>query len=723
MKAKRRGCMSYHSCSLRACLASLCRKGLPGGVGLLCVCVFLLFGTATVFAAPVQKSQFHTARHALLVSSQPAADAILQAPPTSVRMWFSETLIPPTSTALVVDTTNHQVDLKNSHVNENNGAEMDLSLPLLPAGTYVVVWQTQSAIDGHVARGSFLFRIARPDGSIPPIPAVLPTGHIPGAAGVGIQSSNTLDGPTLLQTISTWIALLLLTFWLGSVIWETWIFAPDEQRSFAYPSMIEQASKRRRTYTCYALVGILIADSGLIFGQAAELAGNWSGSISVPLLHAILFESHFGIFWWIREGVALLALLFLLMMRRRAVPMNQRQRAEKQDVERQIDVSFEQVQEGILRGEAAFVSVLRGIPHLPGYLIDGFRKRSWDGRIECLLGFALIFAFELSGHAAAVTSSALWAIIGIDLLHLLANAAWVGGLLYIGLVLLPTLDAQPAQDWADVLAFGLPRFSVVALTSVIFLAVTGSLNTTVHLTSLQQFWTTTYGRVLLVKIGIFLLMMGISAYHAFFLRPRLTEELAVPMLEQETVSAPEMTRDTHAMPSQQEPASTHAIALSPLARHLGKRLEYWLRLEGTLGAGILLCVALLSAFAGSLTPATNAASTSAQPTGPVTETKVVDGYSITLHIDPATFGTNTFLVVVKDTQGHAETGAAVLIDTTMLDMDMGTDEIQLHPESKQPGTYSVQGDLTMAGHWQIGVRVLPATSNTFVKATFDFSAA
>ncbi len=345
------------------------------------------------------------------------------------------------------------------------------------------------------------------------------------------------------------------------------------------------------------------------------------------------------------------------------------------------------------------------------------------GGSKCLLGFALIFAFELSGHAAAVSSSVLWAIIGIDLLHLLANAAWVGGLLYIGLVLLPTLNAQPTQDWAAVLAFGLPRFSVVALTSVIFLAATGSLNTTVHLTMLQQLWTTTYGRVLLVKIGIFLLMMGISAYHAFFLRPRLTDELAAPKMEQETVTAPEMTRDTHAMPSQQEPTSTYTVSLSPRARHLGKRLEYWLRLEGTLGACILLCVALLGAFAGSLTPATNVASASAQPTGPVTETKVVDGYSITLHIAPATFGTNTFLVMVKNTQGHAETGAAVLIDTTMLNMDMGTDEIQLQPDPKQPGTYSVQGDLTMAGHWQIGVRVLPAMSNAFVKAIFDFSAA
>ena len=454
---KRKGTIYHRTVSVCAHLSSFCLKVLPGGIGLLVVLVPLLFGTSTVFAAPVQDNQLHEAQHALLVSSQPAADAILQAPPTSVQMWFSETLIPATSTALVVDTTNRQVDLKDSHVNENNGAEMDLTLPLLPAGTYVVVWQTQSAIDGHIARGSFLFRIARPDGSIPAIPAVLPTGHIPGAGGIGTQSSNTLDGPTLLQTVSTWIALLLLTFWVGSIIWETWMFAPDEHR---HPSIIERATQHRRTYTCYALIGILIVDCGMIIGQAAELAGNWSGSTSLPLLHAILFESRFGTFWWIREGVTLVALLFLLLTQRYAVPGRQEQEQipVKKDMHQDMDDLSGNSQEALLRGGSALVHVLQGIPHLPGYLIEGYRQRSWYGQIEGMLGLALIVAFVLSGHAAAVSSSAVWATTSIDLLHLLANAAWVGGLLYIGMVLLPTLNTQPDQDWADVLAHGSATF-------------------------------------------------------------------------------------------------------------------------------------------------------------------------------------------------------------------------------------------------------------------------
>ena len=126
----------------------------------------------------------------------------------------------------------------------------------------------------------------------------------------------------------------------------------------------------------------------------------------------------------------------------------------------------------------------------------------------------------------------------------------------------------------------LPPFSVVALTSVILLTATGSFNTTVHLTSLQQMWTTTYGQILMVKIGIFLVMMGISAYHAFFLRPRLANELVTARRKSETIIQVGTARETHSMPSQQEPISTHTPSLSPRARLLGRQLERWLRLEG-----------------------------------------------------------------------------------------------------------------------------------------------
>jgi nitrogen fixation protein FixH len=48
------------------------------------------------------------------------------------------------------------------------------------------------------------------------------------------------------------------------------------------------------------------------------------------------------------------------------------------------------------------------------------------------------------------------------------------------------------------------------------------------------------------------------------------------------------------------------------------------------------------------------------------------------------------------------------LSTTMLDMDMGTDQVDLQPNGH--GQYSAQGTLSMAGHWEI--RVLLRTPDT-----------
>jgi cytochrome c biogenesis factor len=42
--------------------------------------------------------------------------------------------------------------------------------------------------------------------------------------------------------------------------------------------------------------------------------------------------------------------------------------------------------------------------------------------------------------------------------------------------------------------------------------------------------------------------------------------------------------------------------VSERAQHLAERLEGWLRREAMLGVAVLFCVALLSAFAGTLAP-------------------------------------------------------------------------------------------------------------------------
>src|SRR5258708_4067739 len=164
MVAKRRGAMRaswrllrhpHALLGLTLALAMLLLVGLPGVM------------SALIPAVSAQSLGPRLPAHALLVRSDPKADARLQVPPSRVRMWYSEELNPLTSKAVVVDPANRVVNTGSSSVNSGDTTEMDIGLPLIGPGTYIVFWQTQSAQDGHVVAGSFIFYVLEPDGSMP----------------------------------------------------------------------------------------------------------------------------------------------------------------------------------------------------------------------------------------------------------------------------------------------------------------------------------------------------------------------------------------------------------------------------------------------------------------------------------------------------------------------------------------------------------------------------
>jgi len=74
--------------------------------------------------------------------------------------------------------------------------------------------------------------------------------------------------------------------------------------------------------------------------------------------------------------------------------------------------------------------------------------------------------------------------------------------------------------------------------------------------------------------------------------------------------------------------------------------------------------------------------------------------------------------VVDNSTGKPTTNVGVSLYTTMLDMDMGTDTVNLLPDGK--GHFSASGDLSMPGHWQIRIQIR-TPSNTLHEATVDFS--
>src|SRR5260221_12150345 len=77
------------------------------------------------------------------------------------------------------------------------------------------------------------------------------------------------------------------------------------------------------------------------------------------------------------------------------------------------------------------IGVLRSVPHLPRRVVGGWQLRSRAVRVMCVLAAALLVAYALSGHASAVPASEFAYAIGVDLFHLLCQAARIGWLFYI----------------------------------------------------------------------------------------------------------------------------------------------------------------------------------------------------------------------------------------------------------------------------------------------------
>jgi copper transport protein len=151
--------------------------------------VLLLFGISR--ASPVLA-------HAVLVRSDPAANAKLPSPPTIISLYFSEPLEPKFSNAKVVDAGGNQVDQGDSRVDAGDSTHLTVHVKPLKPAFYSVLWVTVSKVDGHELRGSFPFIVLNPDGSVPAGSAA------PAASGGAGGSAAT--GP--LDAIADWLAVL-----------------------------------------------------------------------------------------------------------------------------------------------------------------------------------------------------------------------------------------------------------------------------------------------------------------------------------------------------------------------------------------------------------------------------------------------------------------------------------------------------------------------------------
>jgi putative copper resistance protein D len=138
-----------------------------------------------------------------------------------------------------------------------------------------------------------------------------------------------------------------------------------------------------------------------------------------------------------------------------------------------------------------------------------------------VLAAALAASLAFAGHAGAGEGPEGSIHLAADMLHLVAAAAWVGALVPLALLL------HAANDGGEAMAVAREatrRFSIMGMASVGTILASGIVNTYVLAGSIPALLGTQYGRLVLVKVSLFLVMVSVAAINRQLLTPRLVQE-------------------------------------------------------------------------------------------------------------------------------------------------------------------------------------------------------
>jgi copper transport protein len=172
------------------------------------------------------------------------------------------------------------------------------------------------------------------------------------------------------------------------------------------------------------------------------------------------------------------------------------------------------ISSGTRFGEA-FIAMTLGFA-----LVTALLFLSWltDRTVFLLPAFVvgLLFAsgLSLSGHSAVDVGSS-WKSELADWVHLSAACIWIGGLVQLALVVLPLAP--------EVRRAAFLRFSSVATVLIALLLAAGTYLAIVRLPQLRDLWTTGYGHVLLVKLGLVALALAWGGLHRLLAVPAVAK--------------------------------------------------------------------------------------------------------------------------------------------------------------------------------------------------------
>jgi putative copper export protein/methionine-rich copper-binding protein CopC len=426
--------------------------------------------------------------HVTLVSSSPAADEVVTVAPMHVRVTFSGRVEARYSSLTVLAPDGSQVPTGGVMFAGGSDREFMVAIPPVNVpGRYTVRWRTAGA-DGHVLEGSFFFVLAGDTAAMSAATAdTLPLLDLAGDAHAhahGHEHDQVHGGAgVVLPVLGRWLHFLALMLLIGAVTFRLLLLPRDGAGNLSdagdahvrdpADANVHHAGAavarawsevQRRAWRTLSMAALLLAASAVLrlWAQSAALHGT-EAAWSSALLSIMLTDTGWGRAWLVQ------AFFFALL-------------------------------------GAGIVQARPGRDRLAVWVVGA-----------ATVGLATVPA--LSGHAAGAAGLAPLAVAN-DTLHVLGVGAWLGTLAIILFAAIPGLlrhDAAPDQAIANVI----DRFSPLALGAAAVVAVTGAINSLMHIGALSQLVDTAWGRTLLLKLAAIAVIVATGFYHWRVVRPRL----------------------------------------------------------------------------------------------------------------------------------------------------------------------------------------------------------
>ena len=158
-----------------------------------------------------------------------------------------------------------------------------------------------------------------------------------------------------------------------------------------------------------------------------------------------------------------------------------------------------------------------------------FMRHRGAARLAFASASLLLLGLAGMGHAAAGGGSEVVARLGADCLHLIAAGAWLGSLPPL-IVVIGEAMAQTDAPAYDAARGATQRFSALGVASVGTLLLTGIAGSFFALHDLAALYESDYGKLLLAKVALFVVMLALAAVNRFVLTPRLEAHQVRPSL-------------------------------------------------------------------------------------------------------------------------------------------------------------------------------------------------